>query len=154
MNMQFMRICFVILAMNAPALAKDATPVEGIKVFHSNLGFNDYLVRLKSSIAAHKMGVVAEACADCGARKIGVQIAGNRVVMIFHPRFAVRMLKASLAAGIEAPLRLYVTEQPDGTQLSYRLPSATFAPYGVADLDVMALEIDPIFAAIAADSLK
>ena len=60
------------------------------------------------------MGIVAQACADCGANAIGVTIPGNRVIMVFRPDFAVRMLDASVAAGIEAPLRLYVTERPDG----------------------------------------
>ena len=67
------------------------------------------------------MGIVGNACATCGARSIGVTIPGNRVMMIFNPHFAVRMLKSSVASGIEAPLRLYITEQPDGkARLSYQ----------------------------------
>ena len=152
--MWYLRILIVALLYSAPALAENPVPYDGIRTFHSNLAFDKFLPRLKASIAAHKMGIVAEACADCGARAIGVKIAGNRVIMIYHPRFAVRMLKASIAAGIEAPLRLYVTEQKTGTQLTYRLPSKTFAPYGVADLDAMASELDGIFADIAAQALK
>jgi len=71
--------------------------------------------------------------------------------MVFHPKYAVRMLKASVAAGIEAPLRFYITENDDGTAtLTYRKPSSVFAPYDNADLDAMALELDAIFASIAA----
>jgi len=139
---------------NVKNMLLNATAPKGLRVVHSNLNFDQFLARLKTAIAANKMGIVAEACADCGARKIGVKIAGNRVIMIYHPRFAVRMLKASIAAGIEAPLRLYVTEQKQGTQLSYRLPSRTFAPYGVPDLNVMAAELDDIFANIVAQVLK
>jgi uncharacterized protein (DUF302 family) len=59
------------------------------------------------------------------------------------------MLKASIPAGVEAPLRLYLSERADGTaRLSYRLPSHVFAPYGSADLDEMAKELDAIFARI------
>ena len=154
MFLRFMRICFLVLLWASPSLADDVSPIEGTKTFHTNLTIDEFMPRLKSAIAAHNMGVVAEACADCGARQIGVEIAGNRVVMIYHPRFAVRMLEASIAAGIEAPLRLYVTEQIDGAQLSYRLPSKTFAPYGVADLDAMASELDGIFENIVADALQ
>jgi uncharacterized protein (DUF302 family) len=40
------------------------------------------------------------------------------------------VLGASVAAGIEAPIRIYVTENQDGTAtLSYKKPSAVFAPY-------------------------
>jgi uncharacterized protein (DUF302 family) len=60
------------------------------------------------------------------------------------------MLEASIPAGIEAPLRFYLTAEADGTgTLSYRTPSAVFAPYGSAALDAMAVELDAIFTAIA-----
>jgi uncharacterized protein (DUF302 family) len=92
------------------------------------------------------MGVVGNACVTCGAKAIGVKIPGNRVMMIFNPHFAVRMLKASEAAGIEAPLRLYITEQPNGkARLTYRLPSHVFGAYKVSALDEMAKELDIIF---------
>ena len=152
--MRFLRICFLALFWSTPAWAAETPALEGTRVFQSSLNFDVFLPRLKAAIAAQKMGIVAEACADCGARKIGVEIAKNRVVMIYHPRFAVRTLKASLAAGIEAPLRLYVTQQKKGTQLTYRLPSFTFAPYGVPDLDAMAYELDGIFENIVTDVLK
>ena len=88
-----------------------------------------------------------------GARKIGVTIPGNMVVMVFHPKFAVRMLQASVPAGIEAPSRFYITENADGTTtLTYREPSSVFAPYDSAELDKMAKELDVIFARIAADA--
>jgi len=65
----------------------------------------------------------------------------------------VAMLKASVAAGIEAPLRLYLTENADGTaRLTYRLPSHTFGAYDVPALDVMARELDRIVAKIVADA--
>jgi len=101
------------------------------------------------------MGIVAEACATCGAKAIGVTIPGNRVIMIFNPHFAVRMLKASTAAGVEAPLRLYVTENTDGTaRLSYRLASHVFKPYDVHALNDMAKELDAIIENIIAAAAR
>ena len=101
------------------------------------------------------MGIVGEACATCGAANIGVTIPGNRVVMIFNPHFAVRMLKASEASGIEAPLRLYVTENKDNTaKLTYRTPSAVFGVYKVAALDAMAKELDVVVAKIVDQAAK
>ncbi|MEP3247122.1 MAG: DUF302 domain-containing protein [Sneathiella sp.] len=126
-----------------------------MKTYQTTQQFAPFLDRLKQAIATEKMGVVAEACADCGARKIGVTIPGNRVVMVFHPRFAVRMLKASLDAGIEAPLRLYVTEQPEGARLSFRLASDVFAPYASSgDLVDMAKELDAILLRIAEQATR
>ena len=101
------------------------------------------------------MGIVGQACADCGAKSIGKSIPGNRVIMIFRPDFAVRMLAASAAAGIEAPLRLYVTEEANGSaKLTYRLPSHVFAAYEVPALEALAGELDVILERIVAAALE
>ena len=66
------------------------------------------------------------------------------------------MLAASVAAGIEAPIRMYVTDDGDGTAtLSYKTPSHVFAPYmddGGPDLAELAAELDEIFSRIAAQA--
>jgi uncharacterized protein (DUF302 family) len=138
-------LCCLVLLLAVPAHAENPTPYSGTRIIETGQPFDGFVKRLVAAIKAGKMGIVAQACATCGAKSIGVTIPGNRVVMIYRPDFAVRMLKASVAAGIEAPLRLYVTEQPDGTaRLTYRLPSHVFAPYGVPELDTMAKELDTI----------
>ena len=147
--MRLILALFIGITLSAPALAEIKTPYSGTQVIETGKPFTDYLNALEGAIRKNKMGIVGRACATCGAKAIGITIPGNRVIMIFNPRFAVRMLKASTAAGIEAPLRLYVTENVDGSaRLTYRLPSHTFAPYNVADLDKMAAELDKIFATI------
>ncbi len=149
------RLCMAAALAVMLFQAGGAMAAPSVRTVDTGQPFAVFLDRLKEAIARNKMGIVAQACADCGARSIGVTIPGNRVIMIFHPRFAVRMLKASIPAGIEAPLRLYVTEQPDGTaRLSYPLPSDVFAPYGSADLNRMAAELDDIFAAIVRDATR
>ena len=60
----------------------------------------------------------------------------------------------SVPAGIEAPIRIYVTEDADGkVGVTYRTPSALFAPYGNAQLDTMARELDPIFDKVVRDAV-
>ncbi len=108
---------------------------------------------LEEAVKANKMGVVTRASASRGAKSRGIQIPGNAVVGVYRNDYAVRMLEASIPAGIEAPLRYYLTENADGsTSLSYRRPTAVFAPYGSADLDAMAAELDAVFAKIASDA--
>lgn len=150
-------LCFALLmiVMAAPAAAENATPYSGTEVVETGAPFAAFVDRLTASITANKMGIVAQACADCGAMSLGTAIPGNRVIMIFRPDFAVRMLKASEAAGIEAPLRLYVTERPDGTaRLTYRRPSRVFGVYEVPELNEMAAELDAIVAKIVADAVS
>jgi len=135
------------------AAADRATPLSGTQVTKTKYSYQEMVKRLPEAVAKNKMGVVAKASATLGAKKIGVTIPGNMVVMVFHPKFAVRMLDASVPAGIEAPLRFYITENDDGTTtLTYREPSSVFAPYDSAKLNEMARELDEIFARIAADA--
>ncbi len=146
-------VCYI--ASSNDLQAAPASPHSGVKLVETKIPFDSFTGRLTSAISENKMGLVAQACANCGAKSIGVTIPGNRVFMIFRPDFAVRMLAASEAAGVEAPIRLYVTEQPDGTaRLSYRLPSHTFGAYEVAELDKLGAELDVIVAQIVEDALQ
>lgn len=144
----------LFLAAPMSANADDPTPSSGMQSVDTGVPFLEYQESLLSAVTANDMGVVAQACADCGAKSaLGRDIPGNRVIMIFHPRFAVRMLETSVAAGIEAPLRLYLTEQEDGTaRLTYRLPSHVFGAYEVEALDEMGRELDEIIARIVDDA--
>ncbi len=147
--MRLVMLFLVVTLMAWPVKAENPTPYSGTKVIETGQPFGAFIEKLTAAIKANKMGIVGNACATCGAKKIGVTIPGNRVIMIFNPHFAVRMLKASEASGIEAPVRLYVTEQPDGkARLTYRLPSHLFGAYKVPALDKMGKELDAIFARI------
>ena len=151
-----MRLFLVVVAfvlLSAPAPAENTAPYSGTRIFDTGKPFAGFVDKLRDAVKANKMGIVAQACATCGAQAIGVTIPGNQVIMVFRPDFAVRMLKAGEAAGIEAPLRLYVTERTDGNaRLTYRLPSHVFGAYGVPELDEMAVELDKILAKIVKDA--
>jgi uncharacterized protein (DUF302 family) len=159
MRTEFMdrsRRCLALVALLlAPGLAAadNPAPHPGTRVLKTSHSFATLTQRVEKAIEANGMGLVAQASASRGAAARGVKIPGNAVLMAFRNDYAVRMLAASVAAGIEAPLRLYVTENADGTaSLTYRTPSAVFAPYGSPALDAMAGELDPIFEKIAADA--
>ncbi len=113
--------------------------------------------RLEAAVKANKMGIVTSASASEGAKAQGIQIAGNRVVGVFRNDFARRMLAASVPAGIEAPIRFYLTENADGfSTLSFKTPSAIFTPYQAgagSDLMKVAEELDAIFAKIAREAV-
>ncbi len=133
------------------ALAKNDTPYPGTTVVATKQSFDQLWASLEAAIKANNMGIVGRASASRGAAGRGVKIPGNLVIGVYRNDFAVRMLAASVAAGIEAPLRFYVTEGADGTAtLTYRRPSAVFAPYESPALDEMAKELDRIWEKIAA----
>ena len=97
--------------------------------------------------------LVTQASASAGAKGRGLTIPGNRVMGVYRNDYAIRMLEASVAAGIEAPIRFYVTENSDGTAtLSWKTPSFVFAPYmtdGGEALSELAAELDGVFRTIA-----
>jgi uncharacterized protein (DUF302 family) len=144
-----------LLLTLAPALAQ--AEMTGWKVMKTPHGYADLVARLEQAIAGNKMGLVTRASATVGAKQIlQKDIPGNMVIGVYRPDFAVRMLAASVPAGIEAPIRFYVTENPDGTaDLSYKTPSYVFAPYedGGEALRTLAAELDGIFAKIAAEAV-
>lgn len=145
---------FTLLALSITPLIH-AGELPDTQTLTSSHRFATLVTKLETAVADHKMAVVAKASASQGAAGRGVNIPGNAVIMVFRNDYAVRMLAASIPAGIEAPLRFYVTENPDGSaSLTWRTPSATFTPYGSAPLDELAHELDPIFAAIARDAVR
>ena len=144
---------FALVAATAATAEPPMAPYPGMKTIDTGIAFEPFATRLRQAIAANRMGLVTTASASAGAARRGVTIPGNLVMGVFRNDFAVRMLKASVASGIEAPLRLYLTEKGDGTaSLTYRVPSSVFAPYGSTDLDAMAAELDDVFAKIIADA--
>ncbi|MDP6691410.1 MAG: DUF302 domain-containing protein [Alphaproteobacteria bacterium] len=154
-NLRRALVLFVVLALlPLPGQADQGYPHDGMQVLASQKNFKALFNDLDAAVRKHRMGVVARASASMGAARRGIEIPGNAVYGVFRNDFAVRMLRASVAAGIEAPLRFYLTQNADGTaRLSYRRPSAVFKPYGSAELDAMAGELDVIFAKIARDAV-
>jgi uncharacterized protein (DUF302 family) len=148
----------VLLAGGAVLTAGLLQPRPGWVVIETHLTFPDLVRRLEAAVQSQNMTEVNVASASEGAKAQGIAIPGNRVVGVFRNDFARRMLAANVAAGIEAPIRFYLTESADGrATLSYRPPSEVFAPYfaeGGADLRTMATELDAIFARIAAEATR
>jgi uncharacterized protein (DUF302 family) len=147
-------LCAVLLAPSGPVRAENTAPYSGTQVIETGKPFLPYVEALTASVKANNFGIIGLACATCAIKaKFGEEIAGNRVFLIFRPDFARRMLAASTAAGIEAPIRLYVTETPSGTAtVTHRLPSHVFGAYEVPALTEMGLELDVLVAKVLADA--
>ena len=156
LNAFYLLLLLPLLAVS-PARADMMAAPEGWKVMQTPHAYADLVARLEKAIADNKMGRVTKASATVGAKQqLNQDIVGNTVIGVYRPDFAVRMLEASIPAGIEAPIRFYVTENTDGSAtLSYKTPSFVFAPYadGGEALKALAAELDAIFAKIAADAV-
>ena len=145
------------LLPSATLAAAEITARPGWAVHPTAHGYGDLIERLNVAITANKMAAVTRASATIGAKKVfDKTIPGNMVIGVYHPRYAVPMLEASVQAGIEAPIRFYITENADATAtLSYKTPSALFEPYfddGGDKLRTLAAELDDLFGKIAAEA--
>ncbi len=146
-------LALALALLAAPASAENTAPYSGTVSIETGKPFGPYVDALKASILKNDMVMIGLACATCGAKAIGHDIPGNRVFLFFNPHYAVRMLAASEAAGIEAPIRIYVTETEGGdAKVTYRLPSHVFGAYEVPALDDLGDDLDAAVEKILAEA--
>ncbi len=142
-----------------PALADSIAPRNGWAVYESAHSYADLVDRVKAEVKAEPgLLVVTQAGPTKAAASRGIAIPGNRVIGVYGPDFAVRAIGLSVPAMIEAPIRMYVTEDSDGSAtVSYKTPTMVFSPYfeeGGDDLRALAAELDGKFKAIAERAVK
>ena len=146
------RFVFVVVGFIAGVIMTLPVTVrsqEALITLKSTAPFARVAEALERAVTEEKMGLVCHANAQRAAAGRGVTIKGNQVLMVFRNDFAVRLLAADPAAGFEAPIRIYVYENADGTAtVSYRPPGIVFAPYQHAEVQAVARELDGIFKAI------
>ncbi|SPH19844.1 hypothetical protein ASD8599_00584 [Ascidiaceihabitans donghaensis] len=145
-------MCFIPLSLRA----EDLSVRDGWAVHKTDKPYVQLVKDTRAAVKTHGMFVVTQAGPTAAAAKRGITIPGNRVIGVFNNDFAVKVLGTSTAAMIEAPIRLYVTENANKTAtLSYKMPTFIFAPYkkdGGTELMTLAEELDSIFAKIAKDA--
>lgn len=151
-------LLLVAAVLMSSAASADMGPRDGWFVEHSQKPYKELVSATRDAIKGNGLFVVTQAGPTEAAKRRGITIPGNTVIGAYNNDFAVRVLNLSTAAMIEAPIRFYVTENEDGSStLSYKTPSFVFAPYvdeaGPA-LDLIAEELDALFADIAEDALE
>lgn len=146
-SLVFALLLMVVVA--PPGFAQD-----GKVVLTSRAPFARVATTLEKAIEEQRMGLVCHANAQQGAASRGVKIPGNQVLMVFRNDFAVRLINADPRAAYEAPIRIYLYENPDGTAtLVYVKPSALLKAYPHPEVAKVGAELDPVFEKIAAAAL-
>ena len=153
------RALLALIVLSLPLSAQEVADLNGQDqwgVFETDHDFATLVERTNAAVANNGMAVVTRAGPTRAAANRGITIPGNMVIGVFNNLFAVRILEQSTEAMIHAPIRMYVTENADGTAtLSYIEPTALLADYfdaSTPDLEVAAEELDTIFATIAAEA--
>jgi uncharacterized protein (DUF302 family) len=147
--MIFMALLVTPLLANAQSVA----PRDGWVVYPTGYSYAQLVKRTRLAISEAPIGIVTQASATVGAKSQGIKIPGNIVLGVYRNDYARRMLAASVAAGIEAPIRLYITGNEDkSATLSYKTASTVFAPYmdeGGKELRDLANELDDVLLKIS-----
>ncbi len=153
-----MRLCSLILAwfcLSAFPLMAEMKDRDGWAVIKSEQSHADLVASTRAAIKENGLIVVTQAGPTKAAAARGIVIPGNTVIGAFNNDFAVRLLRRSTPAMIEAPIRFYVTENVDGTAtLSYKTPSFVLSPYEEDGVDDIAAELDALFSAISKQAVS
>ncbi len=108
----------------------------------STRGFEAVLASLRNGIDGAGMRVLHEIDPQRALAGAGYAISGSRLLFFFHPDLVARVMRADLSAMVEAPLKLVVTELPDGG-VSVRMadPAEAFGRYGNPALAALGQEL-------------
>ncbi|APE30193.1 hypothetical protein BOX17_04040 [Halomonas aestuarii] len=153
MSRTWLAVGLMALTLAVTATAESRWPEQGWRVMPTTLSYPELLKGLRAAVEAEGMYVVTDVGPTEAAASRGITIPGNRVLGVFRNDYAVNILRLSVPAMIEAPMRFYVTENDDGTgTLAWKTPSHLLDPYmedAGAELDRIAHELDARFSAIA-----
>ena len=152
MNYPLKLTALLVLFIGWSLTAHTAEPTGWVR-HETTISYSDMVKKLNAAVKAEKMLLVTRASASSGAKRRNIKIPGNMIIGGYRNDYALRMLEASVEAGIEAPIRFYITENVNGSAtLSYKTPSHVFAPYFATakpDLAALAKELDGVFDKIA-----
>ena len=113
-----------------------------MKEITSKFGFKQTVELLEKSVDEKGLKVVSAIDAQANLRKIGVEAGGNKILEVFHPKFAKEVFENDLRAGIVPPLRLYIYEEKDQIHVAVQNAVELFSQYnGLRDLAVRLDEI-------------
>jgi uncharacterized protein (DUF302 family) len=123
-------------------------PYPGTISLQTGYSLNDTVRRLEKAVRANGLTLVATVNSG------GHGPTGATVILVSSSEYWGRILRANQLAGMELPIRLYVTDNGNRTSaVIYRTPSSIFALYDMPELDRLAAELDQIFAKLVDDAV-
>ncbi|MCL4345270.1 MAG: DUF302 domain-containing protein [Candidatus Thermoplasmatota archaeon] len=101
----------------------------------SKFGFEETVGILQRSVEENGLKVISVIDAQANLKKIGIEIKGNKILEVFHPKLAREVFDSDLRAGIVPPLRIYIYEGNGMTHVSVQSAAELFSRYnGLGEL--------------------
>jgi uncharacterized protein (DUF302 family) len=89
--------------------------------------------RLIAALGRRGISVFARIDHAAGARKVGLELADEELLIFGDPRVGTRLMQADAAVGYELPLRLLVWDAGGQTKIGYRRITDLRDDFAVAD---------------------
>lgn len=119
--------------------------------FTSRYDFRETIDKLTAGIESSGLKVVSRIDARENLRKTGIDIDGNTIFEVFHPKIASEVFQKDLRAGIVPPLRIYVYEECGKTHVVAQSAGELFSPFN--GLEEIGAKVDGMIS-VAVQSLK
>ena len=89
--------------------------------------------RLRRALDAHDLTLFARGDHAAGARKAGVELDANVLLIFGNPSVGTPLMAADPHVGIELPLRMLIWQDPVGTHVGYLDPRGLADRYALED---------------------
>jgi uncharacterized protein (DUF302 family) len=87
--------------------------------------------RLRDALDAHGLQLFARIDHATGARKAGIELEANVLLILGNTRVGTPLMRADPRVGIELPLRVLIWHDSDGTHVGYLDPRDLAARYAL-----------------------
>lgn len=109
----------------------------------SNYSFQETLDRLTGAVRDANLVLIKEVDYQTMLKMVNMNTEGLRSYEVFHPRYGAQLFGGDRRAGLEVPLRIFVSEDGERAIISYYQPSSVFAGY--SGLGGLGSELDGVF---------
>jgi uncharacterized protein (DUF302 family) len=90
--------------------------------------------RLKSSLAARKIWLFADIDHAAGAKKVGLALRPNRVIIFGNPAAGTPLMQSRQTIGLDLPMRVLIWADEAGkVWLTYRRPESLARSHSITD---------------------
>jgi len=112
----------------------------------SKFGFEQTVETLEKSVNESGLKVISVIDAQANLKKVGIEIRGNKILEVFHPKLAKEVFENDLRAGIVPPLRIYIYEESGKTHVAAQTAVELFSRYN--GLEELARRVDEMLESV------
>ncbi len=107
--------------------------MDRVIVAASRADYEETVRRLLDALAQHELTVFAQIDHAAAARRVGLDLADEQVVVFGNPKAGTGLMQSDPTVGLELPLRILVWDGGEGIEVGYDDPLGLADRYAVGD---------------------